>query len=413
VADNAEYEDRGYAIELAVCHKIRHYLTNVFSSMDPSPLVQCWVNGNTAPPSIACDVAVHRNNFNEVKALIRSELRVVEQTDDTTDLTIEWQVVIPGILKERLERTPELFRLTIRGIEGLNEPDVETTLPFHKGNSVNPNFGRPAEEIDHVILLVHGIRDIGAWQKKVSSQLVQAGTTIEQVRYGLYPLIRFLCPINLSNVAVGRVLKQLRDLKVQYPKAKVSVIAHSFGTYVTLKALERGTELKIWKLVFCGSVADDQYQFQSIAHRIGEGIGEGKRPTRDFILNDCGTGDALPVIGAAFGFFYGMAGATGFLEGFVTNRFHRAIDGRKGGHGLYFHPNFVKAYWRPFLIEDIAPVDGDGEQGEHLCWPVKLLYHGWVRLLCKVLAICVWSLCLLIALWGFWRLSGQVGPWHF
>lgn len=413
MVDNAEFDDRGYAHELAVSHKIRDYLSNVFSSMDPAPQVQCGIKEDTDPVSIFCDVAVHRNSFNEAKRLICSELRVIEQRDDAANEAIEWQVVVPAIVKVGVETHEQLFRLALRRVDSHSEPEIDTTLSLRRGTSVNPNFGRPADEIEHVILLVHGIRDIGAWQKKVSSQLLQEGTTVEQVRYGLYPAIRFLCPLNLSNGAVNRVLKQLRDLKAQYPKAKVSVIAHSFGTYVTLRALEKGTELRIWKLVFCGSVADDQYQFQGIAHRIGEGMGEGKRPTRDFILNDCGTGDALPVIGAAFGFYYGMAGATGFVEGFVTNRFHRAIDGQKGGHSLYFHPRFVKTHWRPFLIDDIAPAEGDGEQGEHLAWPIKSLYHGWVRQLCKLFAICVWCGCLLFAVWGLGRLIGLMWTLSF
>ncbi len=49
-----------------------------------------------------------------------------------------------------------------------------------------------------------------------------------------------------------------------------------------------------------------------------------------------------------------MAGVTGFSEGFVTNRFHRATGGTKGGHGLYFDPILSQAK-AALSLEDAAP----------------------------------------------------------
>jgi hypothetical protein len=105
-----------------------------------------------------------------------------------------------------------------------------------------------------------------------------------------------------------------------------------------------------------------------------------------------------------------MAGVTGFSEGLVRNRFHRATGGTKGGHGLYFDPEFVKQKWKPFLIDEQTPVDGDGEQGEHLPRLAKLLYHGWARFICKIALLIVWILVAVLVIGAARWLISQV-PW--
>lgn len=248
------------------------------------------------------------------------------------------------------------------------------------------NYGIPKDEYEHVIVLIHGIKDIGAWQSTVSQALQSPKTVVLQCRFGLYPAAQFLFPVNLSGWAVDEVVEKLRDVRLEYRNAKISIIAHSFGTYVTLKAIETDPNLALWKMVFCGSVANDRIRWVRFKNRIGDGV----RPTRDFVVNDCGTGDYWPVLGATFGWHYGMAGATGFSEEMVRNRFHRERDGKAGRHSLYFNSDFVRKYWRPFLIEDVAPINGTGIQGEHLGFFVKLLYTGWLRNLFRLAALLAW-----------------------
>lgn len=272
-------------------------------------------------------------------------------------------------------------------------------VPELKEGNQNQNYGIPSAEYEHVIVMVHGIRDVGAWQKTVSTALQAPKTEVVQFRFGLYPAIRFLFPLNLSKPAVTKVVEKFRDVKAEYPNAKISVIAHSFGTYVVLKALEEDPNLRLWKLLFCGSVANDQIRWVRFKDRIGDGV----RPTRDFVVNDCGTGDHWPIFGAAFGWHYGMAGATGFSEEMVLNRFHRSLNGKAGDHGLYFNSEFVEKYWKPFLLDDERPPVGNGNQGEHLGFFSKALYHGWLRWFCRLAALLVWlALACSIPLIGYW-----------
>lgn len=379
------FHDDGYSKELATAIRLENYLSTCLATLDPVAVVSCTVVESSGKAQVKCEVCVDCSVFSKARNLIEAEVRVVSRADGAVSSRLSYEAVIPAIAKYD-DQVDQIFGIELRQSEFHNTLPAPTILPISNLSTKDPNFGRPAADVEHVILLIHGIRDIGAWQSNVSRNLVQRGTVVEQIRYGYYPEVRFLFPIDLSHGPVQRVLKRIRALKNQYPNARMSVIAHSFGTYVFLKALENDSDLEFWKVIFCGSVADDQFEWSDLKRRVGD----PRRATKDFVLNDCGTGDAWPILGTAFGWHYGMAGATGFSEGFVTNRFHRAKGGAKGGHGLYFDPEFVIKKWRPFLIDDIAPDHGDGEQGEHLSWPVRLMYHGWMRGFCKLIAAAIW-----------------------
>ncbi len=398
MADRENFIDDGYAREFAIAKKLEDYLEDCLGPLDPPAVVDCKVDAQAESIQIRCTVDVDDEILQEAESLLTAELRIVSQVDGVAAEHIEHEAVIPAIVRSDDDDANQIFRVVLRKVNLPRRPHQESVLPMTQTHSSNPNFGRPALDIEHVIVLVHGIKDIGAWQNKVSKHLVQEGTVVEQIRYGLHPAFRFLFPIDRSGKPVQRVVKRLRALRNQYRNARLSVIAHSFGTYVVLKAMEADSDLEFWKIVFCGSVADDQFEWSELKRRVGD----RERPTRDFILNDCGTGDVWPILGASFGWHYGMAGVTGFSEGFVTNRFHRATGGTKGGHGLYFDPEFVNAKWRPFLIDDVAPADGDGEQGEHLPFFIRWLYHDWLRWICKAVVLIAWIAVLLLASGFIW-----------
>jgi hypothetical protein len=274
-------------------------------------------------------------------------------------------------------------------------PDSNAALPADGGQrqTASPTDPRPAarplskEEYTHVIALVPGIRDTGGWHNRVSVELQAPGTHVAQIHFRFHSAVRFLCPLNLSNGPTQIVKTELANLRHEYPNAKLSVIAHSFGTYLVQRALREDPHLKLWKLVFCGSVADDLTNWAVFEGRVGVGSDNRNRPKKDFIVNDCGSGDPWPVLGTAFGWYYGMAGVLGFNEAYVTNRFHRGNEDTPGGHSLYFQNNFVRKYWRPFLIDDLPPVRGNGAQGEHLPWYIKVFYYGLCQWFARLFAL--------------------------
>jgi hypothetical protein len=48
----------------------------------------------------------------------------------------------------------------------------------------------------HLVLLVHGIRDIARWQAEIAATLESAGFAVELTNYGRMNLIKFLLPIS-------------------------------------------------------------------------------------------------------------------------------------------------------------------------------------------------------------------------
>jgi hypothetical protein len=385
VAKTESFRDDDYSGELATAAKLQDYLITCLASIEPSINVSCQVSQHLNKRIVSCEIRADETAFADAQVAIESEVRVIARADVVISSHICYEAIVPAIAKYN-DDVEQLFRLDLLKEATHASSAAPVILAVPAVQDTDPNFGVPTADIEHVILLIHGIRDIGAWQSNVSRNLVQRGTVVEQIRYGYYPEVRFLFPFDLSSRPVQKVLKRIRAIRNLYPNARLSVIAHSFGTYVFLRALKEDSDLEFWKIIFCGSVADDEFEWSELKRRVGQ----RGRATKDFILNDCGTGDAWPILGTAFGWHYGMAGATGFSEGFVTNRFHRAIGGTKGGHGLYFDPEFVRKKWRPFLIDDVAPSHGDGKQGEHLCWCIQMLYHSWARFFCKICALAIW-----------------------
>ena len=89
----------------------------------------------------------------------------------------------------------------------------------------------------------------------------------------------------LTARVLARLLRELRDLRGQNPTARISAIAHSFGTYALTKALEE-PDIRLHRVIFCGCIVKDT--FRRARHEA--------QPGKDPILNDCGTHDILPVL---------------------------------------------------------------------------------------------------------------------
>jgi hypothetical protein len=85
----------------------------------------------------------------------------------------------------------------------------------------------------NVIVLVHGIRTTAEWAELVSSILEQVpGTRVIPVGYGYFDVVQFFLPGPTRRPPVHRIRRELAAIVKQYPNARISIIAHSFGTYI-------------------------------------------------------------------------------------------------------------------------------------------------------------------------------------
>jgi len=191
----------------------------------------------------------------------------------------------------------------------------------------------------HSVVLLHGIRTQAEWAQKTAAILeTDAAIRAVPIRYQFFDLLRFLIPIStFRSPPIQRVTKLIRDELSRNP-THLSVVAHSFGTYILAKILENESDIKFHRVILCGSIISDSFEWEKYAHRISDDSdGDWK------IVNDCGMRDILPVIAKSVTWGYGSSGRFGFGHPRVKDRFFDI------GHSDYFKEEFVKKNWLPFL----------------------------------------------------------------
>lgn len=192
----------------------------------------------------------------------------------------------------------------------------------------------PTRVSTHVVALVHGIRTQGQWAELVQDVLeADAGVMVEPIKYGYLDLFRFVCPIVTRRAAVEEVHQKLLAIREYHPGSDLSVVAHSFGTYVIASILLANPFLRVRRLIFCGSIVRRKYPWAHVAHKIAERK----------VVNDCGGKDIWPVLATALTFGFGPTGTFGFGDPKVRDRFHPKA------HCDYFDAVFVREYWAPYI----------------------------------------------------------------
>jgi len=200
-------------------------------------------------------------------------------------------------------------------------------------------------KIKHVVLTLHGIRDYAEWTQTVEEAFAEYGDVeVVGVRYGFFPAPRFLAPpplnVLLMRGPLSRAEREYRNIRDEYGQdAKVSIIAHSFGTHLLTRLL-RKPHIRFHRVILCGSVVGQSFEWEHVKDKIGE----RDQPTRNYLLNDCGNSDPWPPLGEAAGWGYGAIGTNGAGSSYVRDRCH------EGGHSLFFNLELIKRHWVPYII---------------------------------------------------------------
>jgi hypothetical protein len=198
-------------------------------------------------------------------------------------------------------------------------------------------------EQKQVVILVHGIRDFARWHSNVRIALEQAGLVVVPTNYGRMNLLEFLAPFPFfRKLAAEKVLVQIRYARKLHPGAIVSVIAHSFGTYVVSMLLKSEIDMPLHRVIFCGSVVRYDFPFEQLEGRFTPEV-----------LNEVGTADPWPAVAEAVTTGYGSAGSFGFNTPGVRDRYHNDKS-----HDYFLTPEFATRYWVPFLRKGTY-VEGD------------------------------------------------------
>ncbi len=197
-----------------------------------------------------------------------------------------------------------------------------------------------------VVALIHGIRTAAGWQEKARDALaVEGKVVVAPIGYGYQDVIRFLGPWRKK--AIAKVQQELRDLQRIHKDSDLVVMAHSFGTYIISKILKDSPDIRIKRLLLCGSIIPIAYRWDSLSHEF----------TNQTCVNEVGTRDIWPIFARVASFGYGESGSFGFKTSRVSDRFFDYA------HSDFFTDEHFKKFWQPFILNgQIVPSSWDAKR---------------------------------------------------
>ena len=142
--------------------------------------------------------------------------------------------------------------------------------------------------------------------------------------------------------AITRVWTLIRDVQKLYPGAKISFLAHSFGTFIVAQIFQKEFDFKAHRIVFCGSVVRYDFPFHEISEQFTSPL-----------VNEVRSADFWPAIAESVTWGYGSAGTYGFRVPRVRDRWHNNF-----GHSNFLTPEFCARFWVPFFADGTI-VDAD------------------------------------------------------
>lgn len=190
----------------------------------------------------------------------------------------------------------------------------------------------------HHVILVHGIRTFGKWVYGVRRELDFNGYEVSIEGYKRFSALKLLayCLFDTGKRERDSLKATIQRIKESSPNAKLSVIAHSHGTFLVSKLLEE-REIELDNLILCGSIVKRDFPWSAIF--------ESKSVAR--VLNDAGCNDIWAGVAQHWVRGAGGSGILGFESEFHSMR---TIFTRNGSHSSSIKDlSHQRRLWLPFL----------------------------------------------------------------
>jgi O-acetyl-ADP-ribose deacetylase (regulator of RNase III)/pimeloyl-ACP methyl ester carboxylesterase len=197
----------------------------------------------------------------------------------------------------------------------------------------------------HAVVLIHGIRTAAGWRERIGNEIEDADPYLTPipVGYEFFDVLRFLIPITpWRRKAAETVWMKMKSLYTNPNIEHVSVIAHSFGTWIVGYLLTEKADARFHRIIFCGAVLDSQFDWEKVKDKTDQPNFRTAPNAR--VVNDCGTRDIWPIFAKFATWGYGVSGRWGFQSALVKDRFHKI------NHGGFFEEGFAGKNWVPALI---------------------------------------------------------------
>ena len=264
-------------------------------------------------------------DLGDVDEALRELRRIeIESGSDDTNSVLMTAVLARTRLRERQQQ------LSVDQIES-EKAKFGSRLTSIAAGLVGQN--RDSESVRDVLLLIHGIQSRAGWFEMVRHVMqAQLPCEVIPVKYDYFDIARFAFPIGTRRFPVRKIAEEIRRVNLKHPNARLSAIAHSFGTYALVRALDDPT-FELSRVILCGSILSEQPRLQSYFLN-----SESAR-----ILNDYGTRDIWPVLAKCLTWGFGATGTFGFGTVGIRDRAFPFT------HHEFFSAEFVSRYWVPFI----------------------------------------------------------------
>jgi predicted esterase len=256
-------------------------------------------------------------------------------------------------------------------------------------------------EVEEVVVVLHGIRDMAAWTSQFEAPLQEAyqakhpGSAskihITWPSYGYFGMGPFLL-FGDRQKNVRWFMDEYTELRAKYPNLrKVHFIGHSNGTYVLASALQNYKTLKVGNIAFGGCVLRRDFNWA--------GVGAQFDRVRNYVGSKDWVVGWFPALfeRPGFSWIYKDIGSAGF-DGFVTSK-GNALETRflDGAHSIALDPRNIgsivafiidgKRVDNPDLLSKMGPT-WKMEFSSKFCWliwtfivvVIAFLLYFWILL---------------------------------
>lgn len=240
--------------------------------------------------------------------------------------------------------------------------DRQLHLSAAKGvhNGVPASIGAAmSSESQVTVISLHGIRTRGAWQKSLTHVLNEAGFVHRPLEFGFFRAVSLINPW-----ARSQKVEWFRD-EYSYIKetsrGPVSIIAHSFGSYLVATAMSTYREIEFERIILCGSIVPVRFDWDALILKRGQA---------NEVLNQYGKRDIWV---RAAQWAIADAGPSGY-DGFRRTAGGKVQQQRfkSYSHSQYFHSLNFRKNWIPFL-QGRGVQENFDLQSEGVNWRFRLL----------------------------------------
>lgn len=282
-----------------------------------------------------------------------SILRPVVYADLTDCPEQEAQERLLGRVRKAMDATYRSKPATRPGFPGRpsRQFSIQPVFPnvIEKDPSSAPTL-TPREYIAPLVISVHDDVTAGSCQKILADTLSQHRIKHKAYDFGRYDLARldehdsYQSKIDEFYDFYGEVLtEKCLGIKLADYKARPSLIAHGFGTYIVGRAMERFPDIQFDKMILCGSILSPDFDWSTLFHR--DQVNLVRNEYAPQYMPTSSTATEVGRVGSS-----GLDGFHVMSSVILQERFENF------SHRNYFHKRHIESHWLPVLKREPSPL---------------------------------------------------------